>query len=38
MSIKYLHQHLPLQDCLKCTQIPSFGLKINHLATLMKTV
>jgi hypothetical protein len=33
MAIKI--QYLPLQDLPKCTQIVIFGLKINHLATLM---
>jgi hypothetical protein len=30
-----LYQYLPLQDPPKCTQIGIFGLKINHLATLL---
>jgi hypothetical protein len=29
------YQHLPLQDLPKFTQIRIFGLKINHLATLV---
>jgi hypothetical protein len=34
VSIKYMYQHLPLQDPPKFTQIWIFGLKTNHLATL----
>jgi hypothetical protein len=38
MAIKYTYQHLPLPDPPKFTQIGIFGLKINHLATLERTV
>jgi hypothetical protein len=38
MTIKYLHQHLPLQGPPKCIQITIFGLKINHLTTLDLTL
>jgi hypothetical protein len=31
-------QHLPLQDPPKFTQIWMFGLKRNHLATLLQTL
>jgi hypothetical protein len=34
MAVKYMYQHLPLQDPPKITQIAIFGLKIHHLATL----
>jgi hypothetical protein len=39
MAIKYtnkIYQHLPLQDRPKFTQIGIFGLKTNHLATLLE--
>jgi hypothetical protein len=32
--IKWPHQHLPLQNPLKITQIAIFGFKMYHLATL----
>jgi hypothetical protein len=32
-----MYQHLPLQDPPKVTQIWIFGLKTNHLATLVPT-
>jgi hypothetical protein len=35
MAIKYVYQHLPLQDPPKFTQNGLFGLKICHLATLV---
>jgi hypothetical protein len=35
MVIKYLYQFFPLQDPPKFTQIGIFGLKTNHLATLL---
>jgi hypothetical protein len=34
VAIKYVYQHLPIQDPPKFTQIWIFGLKTNHLATL----
>jgi hypothetical protein len=34
-SVHEIHQHIPLQDLPKFTQIWIFGLKINHLATLI---
>jgi hypothetical protein len=34
-NVHKIYQHLPLQDPPKCTQI--FGMKINHLATLLPT-
>jgi hypothetical protein len=37
VSIKYVYQHLPLQDLSKFTQIWIFGSKTNHLATLYGT-
>jgi hypothetical protein len=37
VSIKYLYQHLPLQDLPKLIRIWIFGLKTNHLATLCTT-
>jgi hypothetical protein len=30
------HQRVPFQDPPKCTQIGSFGLKVSHLATLLR--
>jgi hypothetical protein len=33
-----MYQHFPLQGPPKFTQIRIFGLKINHLATLMLAV
>jgi hypothetical protein len=33
IAIKYVYQHLPLQDAPNFTQIVNFGLKIYHLAT-----
>jgi hypothetical protein len=35
MVIKYLYQHLPLQDSPKFIQIGIFGSEICHLATLV---
>jgi hypothetical protein len=38
LAVKYGHkkyQNLPLQGLLNFTQIGIFGLKINHLATLL---
>jgi hypothetical protein len=35
VSMKYIYQHLPLQDLAKFIQICIFGLKTNHLATLV---
>jgi hypothetical protein len=32
-----MYQHLPLHKPPKFTQIVIFGLKINHLATLLET-
>jgi hypothetical protein len=40
MSLKYYKlpkQHFPIKSPQKFTQIGIFGLKINHLATLLKT-
>jgi hypothetical protein len=37
-NVQKIHQHLPLQDPQKCTQITIFGLKINHLATLLRNI
>jgi hypothetical protein len=34
--IKYVYQHLPLQDPPKFTQIGILGLKIYHLASLVE--
>jgi hypothetical protein len=34
-DVQYIHQHLTLQNVIK---IPIFGLKINHLATLLPNV
>jgi hypothetical protein len=34
-SVHKIYQHLPLQDPPKFTQIWIFGLKTNHLATLV---
>jgi hypothetical protein len=34
-SVHKIYQHLPLQDRPKFTQIWIFGLKTNHLATLI---
>jgi hypothetical protein len=36
-SVHKKYQHLPFQDPPKCTQIWIFGLKTNHLATLVET-
>jgi hypothetical protein len=35
MVLKYRYQDLPLQDPTKFSQIGIFGLKTNHLATLL---
>jgi hypothetical protein len=35
VSIKYIYQHVPLQDPPKFNQIWILVLKINHLATLL---
>jgi hypothetical protein len=37
-SAHKIYQHLPLQDPKKFTQIWIFGLKTNHLATLLATI
>jgi hypothetical protein len=37
-SVHKIYQHLPLQDPPKFTQIWIFGLKTNHLATLLQSV
>jgi hypothetical protein len=34
-SVQKINQHLPVQDHTKFTQIWIFGLKTNHLATLV---
>jgi hypothetical protein len=34
-SVHKIYQHLPLQDPPKFSQISIFGLKTNHLATLL---
>jgi hypothetical protein len=31
-----IYQHFPFRGTPKCTQIGLFGLKVNHLATLIK--
>jgi hypothetical protein len=36
-SVHKIYQHLPLQDPPKFTRLWSFGLKTNHLATLMQS-
>jgi hypothetical protein len=33
-NVLKIHPHLILQDSPKCTQIPNFDLKVNHLVTL----
>jgi hypothetical protein len=35
MAIKYRYQHFPFQGPPKYTQFGIFGLKLNHLATLV---
>jgi hypothetical protein len=35
-NVRKIYRHLPLQDPAKITQIAIFGLKIYHLATLLK--
>jgi hypothetical protein len=37
-SVRKIHQHLPLQDPPKFSQIWIFGLKTNHLATLFPVI
>jgi hypothetical protein len=36
-SVNKTYQHLPLQDPLNFTEIGIFGLKTNHLATLVES-